>query len=103
MYILGIHGSFGKASHDAAAVLIKDNKILSGAEEERFVRYKHAIGLMPDRAINYCLKEAGITMKDISKIAFPASTWEDFKPRFEAYLWYNFGYVPEIEYVDHHT
>lgn len=103
MYILGIHGSFGRAEHDAAAVLIKDNEIVAAAEEERFVRYKHAVGLMPDRAIQYCLEQGNITMQDIDIIAFPRATWDDFPPRFEAYLWYNYGYVPSIEYVDHHT
>lgn len=103
MYILGVHGSFGRAEHDAAAVLIKDDKIIAAAEEERFVRYKHAVGLMPDRAIQYCLEQGNITMRDVSTIAFPRATWDDFPPRFEAYLWYNFGYVPNIEYVDHHT
>lgn len=103
MYILGIHGSFGKANHDPAAVLIQNNKIIAAAEEERFVRYKHGIGLMPDYAIKFCLQEAKITMKEIDIIAFPNDTWFDFQPRLKSYLWYNFGYVPKIEYVDHHT
>ncbi len=102
MNILGIHGNFGR-EHDPAAVLIQDNKIIAAAEEERFVRYKHAIGLMPDRAIQYCLKEAKIKMEDVDVIAFPRSSWTDFDARLKAYLWYNFGYIPKIEYVDHHT
>lgn len=101
--ILGIHGSLGRSSHDAAAVLIQDNQIVAAAEEERFVRLKHAVGLMPDNAIGFCLDYAGINIRDIDKIAFPAASWSDFAPRFKAYLWYNFGHVPEIEYVDHHT
>jgi len=103
MYALGIHGNFGKSSHDAAAVLIKDNKIIAAAEEERFVRYKHAVGLMPDTAIQYCLKEARIDMKQIDVVAFPVMTWQDFRPRLKSYLWYNFGHTPRVEYVDHHT
>ena len=103
MRILGIHGNFGKADHDPAAVLIIDNNIVAAAEEERFVRYKHAVGLMPDRAIQFCLNKAKISMKDIDVIAFPRSTWNDFPPRLESYLLYNFGYVPKIEYLDHHT
>lgn len=103
MYILGIHGSLGGSSHDSAAAIIKDDSILAAAEEERFVRYKHALGLMPDNAIRYCLKEAGINMHDVDVIAFPRASWADFDERFKAYLWYNFGHVPKIEYVDHHT
>jgi len=102
MNILGIHGNFGKAEHDSAAVLVHDNEIIAAAEEERFVRFKHAVGLMPDRAIQYCLNEAGITMKDIDIVAFPRATWKDFRARLEAYLWYNFGHIPQIVFVDHH-
>ncbi|WP_405135511.1 carbamoyltransferase [Nocardia sp. NBC_01388] len=102
MYVLGIHGTFGRADHDAAAVLIHDDRIVAAAEEERFVRYKHAVGLMPDYAIRYVLREAGISMREVDVIAFPRATWLDFAPRFEAYLWYQFGHAPDIEYVDHH-
>ncbi len=102
MYILGIHGNFGRSDHDPAVVLIKDNEIVAAAEEERFVRYKHAVGLMPDRAIKFCLNHAKISMKDVDIVAFPRATWSDFAPRFEAYLWYNFGNAPKIQFVDHH-
>ncbi|KZM69769.1 carbamoyltransferase [Nocardia terpenica] len=102
MYVLGIHGTFGRADHDAAAVLIHDDRIVAAAEEERFLRYKHAVGLMPDHAIRYVLAEAAITIHDVDVIAFPRATWHDFRPRFEAYLWYQFGHVPAIEYIDHH-
>jgi carbamoyltransferase len=103
MYILSIHGNLGKAEHDPAAILTLDNKIVAAAEEERFIRYKHAVGLMPDRAIQYCLDSEKISMKEVDLVTFPRSTWEDFDERFKAYLWYNFGHVPPIEYIDHHT
>lgn len=102
MYILGVHGNLGKTEHDSAAVLLCDGRIVAAAEEERFVRYKHAVGLMPDAAIRYCLRHAGITMRDVDHVAFPRATWADFPPRFDAYLWYNFGHAPPVSYVDHH-
>ena len=37
MYILGISAFY----HDSAACLIKDGKIISAAQEERFTRKKH--------------------------------------------------------------
>ena len=37
MYILGISALY----HDAAAVLLKDGKIVGAAQEERFSRIKH--------------------------------------------------------------
>ena len=57
MYILGINAYHG----DAAAALIKDGKIISAAEEERFNRVKHCAGF-PTEAIKYCLQAAGIPL-----------------------------------------
>jgi carbamoyltransferase len=102
MYVLGLHGNLGKAEHDPAAVLLRDGQIVAAAEEERFVRYKHAIGLMPDAAIRFCLRHAGITMREVDHVAFPRATWSDFPPRLNAYLWYNFGHTPPVTFVDHH-
>lgn len=103
MYILGLHGNFGRAEHDPAAVLLRDGDVLAAAEEERFVRSKHAVGLMPDAAIRFCLHHAKITMREVDVVAFPRATWSDFPPRLEAYLWYTFGHAPPVVYVDHHT
>jgi len=102
MYVLGLHGNLGKAEHDPAAVLLHDGQIVAAAEEERFVRHKHAVGLMPDTSIRFCLRYAGITMHDVDHVAFPRATWADFPPRLDAYLWYNFGYAPPVTFVDHH-
>ncbi|GAB3862106.1 carbamoyltransferase [Dactylosporangium cerinum] len=103
MYILGVHGNLGKAEHDPAAVLLCDGDIVAAAEEERFVRSKHAVGLMPDAAIRFCLQQAKIGMREVDVVAFPRATWSDFPPRLEAYLQYTFGFAPPVEYVDHHT
>ena len=65
MYILGIGGY----TLDAAAVLVKDGELIAAVEEERFTRRKHEGG-MPYNAINYCLKVASITLKDIDHIGF---------------------------------
>jgi carbamoyltransferase len=102
MWVLGLHGSFGRAEHDPAAVLVHDGQIVAAAEEERFARTKHATGLMPTDAIRFCLTHAGISMRDIDQIAFPRATWTDFPPRLNAYLWYTFGHTPPVTYVDHH-
>lgn len=102
MYVLGVHGNLGKAEHDPAAVLLRDGQIVAAAEEERFVRYKHAVGLMPDAAIRFCLDQAGIGIRDVDRVAFPRATWSDFPPRLDAYLWYSFGHAPPVTFVDHH-
>jgi carbamoyltransferase len=63
MIILGV--SIG---HDSAACLIADGVIVANATEERFTRIKHDSGF-PTAAIAYCIKEAGITSRDIDIVA----------------------------------
>lgn len=65
MYILGISCFY----HDSAACILKDGKILAAAEEERFTRKKHDTSF-PINAINYCLKEAGITGDQLDHVGF---------------------------------
>ena len=60
MYILGISAFY----HDSAACLLKDEKIIAAAQEERFSRKKHDSSF-PHNAINYCLKEADIIASQI--------------------------------------
>ncbi len=71
MKILGFGNPF--FLHDPAAALLIDGKIIAAAEEERFIRKKHAVGKAPLRSIEFCLKEAGISAKDIDAVAFPWS------------------------------
>jgi carbamoyltransferase len=63
MHLLGINFS----GHDSSAGLIRDGEILAAALEERFTRRKHA-GEYPFKAIEYCLKEAGIGIRDIDHV-----------------------------------
>ena len=64
MTILGLNAYHG----DSAACLFVDGKLIAAAEEERFRRIKHWAGL-PTQAIDYCLREAGLTISEIDHIA----------------------------------
>ena len=73
MYILGINAAF----HDSAAALVEDGRLIAAAEEERFTHIKHGkrpvpftTWEMPFHAIDFCLKTAGITLKDVDRIAY---------------------------------
>ncbi len=55
--------------HDSAAALIVDGAVVAAAEEERFTRIKHDPSF-PDEAIDFCLRQAGITMADVDAVAF---------------------------------
>lgn len=65
MNILGISALY----HDSAASLVMDGKIIAAAQEERFTRKKHDLG-MPVNAIGYCMKEGKITAKKLIWLYF---------------------------------
>jgi len=65
MFILGISCYY----HDSAAVLIYNGVIIAAAEEERFSRKKHDFSF-PKLAIEFCLKKANITAKDLTYVVF---------------------------------
>ena len=81
MYIIGISCFY----HDSAACLIKGEKIIAAAQEERFTRKKHDPAF-PKMAIEYCLKEAGITMDEVSYIGFYDKPFLKFERLLETYL-----------------
>src|SRR5437763_8182839 len=64
MTILGLNAYHG----DSAACLFVDGTLIAAAEEERFRRIKHWAGL-PIQAIDYCLREGGLTISEIEHIA----------------------------------
>jgi carbamoyltransferase len=65
MYVLGISCFY----HDAAACLLRDGEVVAAVSEERFTRKKHD-SEFPVHAIRYCLREGGITSKDLDAIGF---------------------------------
>lgn len=65
MYILGLSCYY----HDAAACLLRDEEVVAAAEEERFSREKHD-STFPDKAIDYCLNEAGIGISEVDHVGF---------------------------------
>lgn len=64
MYILGLNAYHA----DSSAAILKDGVLIAAIEEERFRRIKHWAGF-PSMAIQFCLKEAGITLQDVDHIA----------------------------------
>lgn len=62
--VLGLN--FG--THDAAAAVVAEGRVLAAAEEERFSRVKHTKAF-PESAIRYCLTAAGLEGRDIDQVA----------------------------------
>lgn len=86
-YILGISAFY----HDSAACLVKNGEIIAAAQEERFTRKRHDAGF-PHKAIEYCLKEAGIGIgrgigiDDITLISFYDKPFIKLERILETYL-----------------
>src|SRR5690242_2744776 len=70
MNILGINAYHGNAS----AAIVCDGRLVAAVEEERFNRVKYAAGF-PAQAIRYCLREAGLELKDIHHVAVPRNPY----------------------------
>src|SRR5690349_5848713 len=79
--ILGISAFY----HDSAAALVMDGDIVAAAQEERFTRKKHDPDF-PAQAIDYCLKEAGLSPEELSYVAFYDKPLTKFDRLLETYL-----------------
>jgi carbamoyltransferase len=73
MITLGINAVY----HDDAACLVRDGEVIAAAEEERFTHVKHGkrpvpftTWQLPYHAIDYCLREAGVTMGEVDHVAY---------------------------------
>ena len=85
-YILGISAYY----HDSAAALLGDGEIVAGASEERFTR-KKGDATFPHRAVEFCLKQAGIGVPDLQAVGFYDKPLLKFERILETYL----GVVPK--------
>jgi carbamoyltransferase len=81
MRVLGVSAFY----HDSAAALVDDGRIVAAAQEERFTRRKFDAAY-PRLAINYCLNEAGIGLKDLDYVVFYDKPFIKFERLLETYL-----------------
>lgn len=78
--ILGISAYY----HDSGAVLVQDGEIVAAAQEERFTRKKHDPSF-PQKAIEYVLAEAGLSVSELSSIVFYDKPLLKFERLLETY------------------
>ena len=81
--ILGISAYY----HDSAAALVVDGDIVAAAQEERFTRIKHDHEF-PTHAVEYCLREAGLTAEQLDHVVFYDKPLLKFDRLLETYLAY---------------
>lgn len=112
--------------HDSAACLVKDGKVISAVEEERFTETKHDSSF-PINSIKWILENSKLSLKDVDQVcwyenpslkkdrvlkSFQKKWWKTFKIRKKFLkehrannipsLLKTLGYEGEIVYTDHH-
>jgi len=80
-HILGLSAYY----HDSAAVLLRDGRIVGAAQEERFSRRKND-ERFPSRAVDFCLRRAGLQASDLDAVAFYDKPVTKFARVLETYL-----------------
>lgn len=85
VYLLGLICNI----HESSAALVKNGVLIAAAEEERFSRKKHD-SRFPALAIDYCLREAGISMREVSHAGFYWQPWKGLLKR----VWWLVRYFP---------
>jgi carbamoyltransferase len=81
--ILGLSAFY----HDSAACLVHDGQIVAAAQEERFTRKKHDAAF-PRNAVEYCLREGGISLAQVDYVAFYEKPFVKFDRILHSYLAY---------------
>ncbi len=64
-FVLGLSAFY----HDSAAALLHNGAIVAAASEERFSRRKADDGF-PRQAVDFCLRQAGITVSGLTQVGF---------------------------------
>ncbi|MGC3956414.1 MAG: carbamoyltransferase [Verrucomicrobiota bacterium] len=83
MNILGLSAFY----HDSAACLVRDGRIIAAAQEERFTRKKHDAAF-PQNAVEYCLREGGLSLAQVDYVAFYEKPFVKFDRILHSYLAY---------------
>ena len=72
-------------SHDSAATILIDGKIIAAAQEERFTRKKHDASY-PFNAVEFVLDFAKIKLSEVDQIIFFEKPFLKFERLLETYL-----------------
>lgn len=99
--LMGLMTATTNNQHDGSACLVSNGITLGCFEEERYIRYKHALGHLPINAIAAALKHANLSIGDISAVYVAAAKHPDIFERIRLYLEHYFGRSPEILGIHH--
>ncbi len=80
-FVLGLSAFY----HDSAAALLHNGAIVAAASEERFSRRKADDGF-PRQAVDFCLRQAGIMVSDLTQVGFYDKPLLKFERILETFL-----------------
>ncbi|MYW94290.1 carbamoyltransferase [Amycolatopsis rubida] len=86
MIVVGISALY----HDSACAVLIDGRLAAAAQEERFTRRRYDAS-MPAHAFRACLRQAGIGIADIDRVAY----YEDPVARLGRQLWNGLPELPQ--------
>jgi carbamoyltransferase len=92
MIIIGL----SPTAHESAVGVLIDGRIVAAASEERFTRVKNQDGF-PFRALDFCLKRAGIAPSDVDHVAYAALPFHEERRRDMVNYAHNVRYVATAE------
>lgn len=102
MKIIGTNGGLRAGYQDISSVYL-DESHLYAIEEERLSRIKHSPGKLPEKSLNWLLKQTQNKISDIDLIATHGSTWhKEYPQQLASYYKSQFGYSPKLEIWHHH-
>jgi carbamoyltransferase len=96
MLILGLGGL---GYRDSSAALVRDGRVIAAAAEERFTRIKHQGGY-PARAIDACLRTAGVGAADVDHVAVANNPWVALRGK--VLEWYGEAFFESPEFRAYH-
>jgi carbamoyltransferase len=56
---------------DPSVAIVENGRVLAFSEEERHVRNKHATGIYPTRALEFCLNHARASLDEVRAVGIP--------------------------------
>jgi carbamoyltransferase len=88
MVIVGL----SPTAHESAVGILVDGKLVAAASEERFTRVKNQGGF-PARALEWCMKRAGVSASDVDHVAYAALPFHKERARDLVGFGKNLAYV----------
>jgi carbamoyltransferase len=68
---MSVYVGIAEGHVDPAVAVVRDGAVVAYVEEDRLLRYKHAPYCYPQRALDWALAQAGVSLRDVTAVAVP--------------------------------